>query len=234
MATSLVHPESLVLTLDAVNEALFAGGKIPRADARQAAAWIASRAPGGANKIVGGSYRGMPALTEYDRKNKGCLFTGEKMNSWAGLACKMGFEACRGIILLDDSAQTQSALSRAISWMEVLTKAPAADPNVGRYCCASCSAAYWRLLTLDPVKGSPRLLSAGLRWLKNSRSGDGRWRSFPFYYTLLSLLDARTPQARAEMQYAATLCERLLKRPAGEGKYQIRRRVVMQRVLASV
>lgn len=235
MANSLVHPESLVLTIDAVNEAMFDGVKISRADARQTAAWVASRAPGGAGKIVGGSYRGMPALTEYDHKNKGSLFTGEKMTSWAGLACKMGFEACRAIILLDDSGkETQAALSRAVSWMQVLAKAPATDPNRGRYCCMSCSAAYWRLLSLDPIKGSPRLLSAGLQWLKNARSGDGRWRGFPFYYTLLSLLDAHTPQSRVELQYAAPVCERLLRRPARDEKFPLRRRQVMQRVLESV
>jgi len=47
----------------------------------------------------------------------------------------------------------------------------------------------------------------GLKALKKRRDGKGRWRNFPFYYTLLSLTEIDIPQPVDEMKYAAKACE---------------------------
>ena len=63
-----------------------------------------------------------------------------------------------------------------------------------------------------------------------------KWRRFPYYYTLLALNDIHengfsTKSVIAEMRYASSGLERLLKRKPKNEKYDIRRRTLAQRVL---
>ncbi|UCD09414.1 MAG: hypothetical protein JSU79_01880 [Dehalococcoidales bacterium] len=74
-------------------------------------------------------------------------------------------------------------------------------------------------------------LTEGLKALRQRRDGSGRWRSFPFYYTLLSLTEIDIPLAVDEMKYAADVCERYLKRRATSDSLNRRRRLLMERVL---
>ena len=77
-------------------------------------------------------------------------------------------------------------------------------------------------------------MSSGIRLLKKYRDGRGRWRRFPFYYTLLALSEAGGRVAAAEMRYAAPGLERLMRRRAGGDRYALRRRAVAERVLEAV
>ena len=77
-----------------------------------------------------------------------------------------------------------------------------------------------------------RLLTAGVKSLRALRNGKGRWRVFPFHYTLLALSEMDLPGAAREMQYAGQSLERLLKRSDGGDKYDGRRRMLAERVLA--
>ena len=70
--------------------------------------------------------------------------------------------------------------------------------------------------------------------LKEHRLGDGRWRRFPFYYTLLALAEMKGKVAAAELQYAAPVLERVMKRRARGEKYDSRRRLLAERILARV
>ena len=51
------------------------------------------------------------------------------------------------------------------------------------------------------------------------------------YYTLLALSDIDLPAARKERQYAAPLCESLLKRKPKDDRVDVRRRHLAERVL---
>lgn len=103
----MLNPESLALTLDAVNEALFFDKKIPQRDRAAVARWLAERC------AQPGSYES-PAPTAWDLATPGKLFTGEPLTTRAGAACKLGNEASRALILLNPSARSvQTALQHA-------------------------------------------------------------------------------------------------------------------------
>lgn len=239
--SSLIHPGSLVRTLDAVNDALFFDRAIPKAQAREAVAWLAARRGGGHGRMIKGSYQGMPAPTAGDFEAGGKLFTGEAVGSHAGLACKFGFEACRAMLLLDSGAQTRRLVQATTAWVAKSQKDNARlGKPAGMFCCTSCSAAMWRLAAIGGLPKSDRLLSDGCKSLHRWRIGNGKWRSWPFYYTLLALSEADIPAARKELQYAAGACEKLITRmgnphvKAELAPYAARRRLLLERVLAEV
>ena len=74
-------------------------------------------------------------------------------------------------------------------------------------------------------------LAGGLKFLKEYRDGQGRWRRFPFHYTLLALSEMNGKGVVREIEYAAPVLERLLKRRSRDGKYEKRRREVARRLL---
>ena len=233
--TKLLYPDSLVQTLDAVNEALFAGRAIPQAQRRQVVAFLASRMLGTEDRMHNGSYRGMPAPTPKDFRTGGKLFTGESVGSSAGLACKFGFEACRAMVLLDGGKKTLGAVLETTAWMEENQKTYARlGRPMGTYCCTSCSGALWRLAAIGGVPKADRLLADAMKTLSANRSGKGRWGHWPFYYTLLALSECDVPAARKELQYAAPRCEQLVTRLDDRSQYSVRRKRLMERVLAEV
>ncbi|MFC1800261.1 hypothetical protein ACFL2Z_05085 [Candidatus Eisenbacteria bacterium] len=77
-------------------------------------------------------------------------------------------------------------------------------------------------------------LAGGVEYLREQRDGRGRWRRFPFYYTLLALAEIPGPRAADEIRYAAPVLERMLKRRGRGDKFQLRRRALAERALARV
>ena len=78
---------------------------------------------------------------------------------------------------------------------------------------------------------APAWMSPGLADLRSRRDGSGRWRTYPFYYTLLSLVEIDHPAAQAELTYAAPACERVLRRRPGSGEFEQRRAALARQVL---
>jgi hypothetical protein len=77
-------------------------------------------------------------------------------------------------------------------------------------------------------------LAAGVALLKESRDRAGGWCRFPFYYTLLALTEINGKRVVDEMQYAAPRLERMLNRRGRGDRFDMRRRVVAERILARV
>jgi len=158
------------------------------------------------------------------------VFTGESIRSGAATGHILGEEACRSLILLDvDNSNVWDSLERAKEGM--LSALNSYPKNSGFYCCGTCTCALWRHLTAGGLDNSEQRLKKGMSVLRLHRKGDGRWKRFPFYYTLLALVEIDLPSARKEMQYAAPVCERYLKRSPRKDKYAQRRRVLAERVL---
>jgi hypothetical protein len=110
---SLLRMQSLAGTLDALNDALFFGRRIPKGEARRVARWIAGR------RGLPGSYAGMFAPTTRDRAHGIRLFTGERISSGAATSHILGEEACRALLLLDsDVPEARTAMARATRSME--------------------------------------------------------------------------------------------------------------------
>ena len=221
----LINQNSLASTLDAVNEAFFYNRPLSKSERTQAAKWIASR------QGLPGSYADMFAPTKKDYRNGLTLFTGEKITTRVGLSHILGQESCRILLLLNvTSADVKSALQRATAgFMEPMKQYIVADK--GMYCCANCSCAFWRRLSAGELENGEWILAAAIKTLKSFRDGRGRWKRFPFYYTLLVLNEIELPIARKEMQYAAPACERLLKRQTKRDKISRRRRTLAERIL---
>jgi len=226
----LIKKESLGRTLDAVNEEMFYGRTIPKAERVAVAKWIAAR------QGMELSYAEMPAPTRRDIA-EGCrVFTGEKMRKGGGAAHILGEEACRAVILLDvRDASVRSALQRAAAGMlerlDEHDRSLRADER-GTFCCGACSVALWRHLAVGGLAEQEARLAAGMKALRRARDAKGRWGRFPFYYTLLAVSDLELPSAVLEMRYAAPSLERMLRRKSRGDAYDARRRTLAERVLA--
>lgn len=229
---TLIHPDSLADTLDAVNAALFSGQKITKTARAEVVGWIADR------QGLPGSYAGMFAPTEYDYAFGTLTFTGEPVRSGAGTGHLLSEEACGVLYRLGvTTGEAREALKRARkNIFHRIEQAEVAGKWSGVYCCGTCSVALWRHLIASQEPDDERRLENGLIELHRYRDGAGRWKRFPFYYTLLALSEMNHPAARDEAQYASPVIERALRRlvkidSENWSVHERRRKTVMERVL---
>jgi len=206
--TSLIHRDSLALTLDAIAER-----SLSKSQRREVGRWIAGR------QGLAGSYAGMAAPTAKDFRQGHTVFTGERVRSRAATAHILGEEAGRALLRLGVPAVKNPIM------LARLNSSPA-----GFYCCGICTIAFWRHLLAGGFNHQRTRLRAGLRVLKSHRLGNGQWRRFPFWYTLLALSEMNLPAAQAEMRYAAPVCQRHLRRRS-TGKFAARRRQLAEKIL---
>lgn len=235
---SAMELTSLAAAVDEIDSARFVGAPIEAARRAELAAWIA------AQQGQRGSYAGLPAPTAADATCPLRLFTGEAVRSGAGRAHILGEEACRALILLHDQTVTvQDALDRASTGMLArLAAARQREIQAGRewrgeYCCGTCSCALWRHLAVGGLQPAQpeEWLAAGVRSVRAHRVGNGRWRRFPTFYTLLALSEMPAELALEELRYAAPVCERLAQRPvAAADRFASRRHALAERVLARI
>lgn len=110
---NLLDKNSLAKTIDAVNEALFFGRRIPETESRRVVAWLAAR------QGLPGSYSGMFAPTALDFENGFRLFTGEQITSGAATSHILGEETCRALLLLGTGIkEAQAAMQVATRSMD--------------------------------------------------------------------------------------------------------------------
>ena len=235
-AENLLCPSSLGDTLDAVNAAAFFGRDVPLAARRAAALWIADR------QGLPGAYAGMFAPTEHDYAFGALTFTGEAVTSGAGTGHLLSEEACRALYKFGAESpeihaipEVQEALARARRGIfKRLAEGEVKGIWSGVYCCGTCSVALWRHLIVSGQEEDERRLENGLLELKRYRDGKGRWKRFPFYYTLLVLGEMDLPGAKTEIAYAAPVIDRALRRfiktaPEDHSKHNLRRQRVLER-----
>jgi hypothetical protein len=224
---SLVKKESLALTLDGLNEVFFSGRKPSSEKGIEAARFIASR------HGLYGSYANMFAPTKKDLDEGIKVFTGERVTSGAATSHILGEEASRILNILKVSdKEVRKALEEATRGIQARLDEHAYKS--GTYCCGICTASLWRHATAGKLRDPGIIFEKGMKSLKAHRLGDGKWRRFPFYYTILALSEIDIPQALAEIKYTAPLLERALRRKASADKYSIRRHMLAERVLAKI
>jgi hypothetical protein len=175
----------------------------------------------------------MPAPTARDYAEGIRVFTGERIATGAGTGHILGEEACRAMALLDvPDRSVRGALAAAREGISRRVQAgPAAGRPFGFFCCGTCTAALWRNISAGGFPDAERLVAGGLAALREHRDGKGRWRRFPFHYTLLALLDLDSAAVAAELRYTGKSCERSIRTFQGKDVHSSRRLEVMRRVI---
>ena len=224
----LINRASLSQTVDAINAAHFDGRTLTAAERGDAARWIAARH--GLPGAYGGTFAGFPS----ERSGGIVLFTGERIAS-ASARHILGEEASRALrqLRVRDSNVTRALKGADSGLMRCLERA-AADPrngNPGLYCCGKCSVGLWRNLLAGGLDRGEERLRRGASHLRSMRDGEGQWRKFPFWYTVLALSEMDSAEARTELKYAAPALERAASRAVPSTVHGRRRHELAVRTL---
>jgi hypothetical protein len=217
---NLIDHTSIVNSLDKLNECYLYGETVPADAGLQLARWIASR--------LGekGAYRGMFAPTPSDFEHGIHVFTGEELQS-ASARHIMGQEAARAVWLLGNrDPELHNVYEHATAWMHDNLE----FHETGTFCCGRCTLAYWRHFSVADFKNKHMLLQKGLLAMRKMRTGDGQWRTLPFYYAVYTLTDLDLELAREELNYARRAMESHLKR-LRSGQYTERRSAILSNAL---
>src|SRR5262245_10775013 len=229
--TTCVRGNSLSETVNAVNEAYFFRQPISESARRDAARWIASRQ--GLPGAYGELFAGFPA--ELARGIQ--LFTGERVTS-ASARHILGEESCRALRLLESrEPAAAAALTRATTWIAGRVDGAAGESprnSAGSYCCGKCTVGLWRNILAGGFDRREHRLKIGVARLSRLRAGDGEWRTFPYWYTVLALTEIDSDEARRELRYAAKRLEAEAGRHPGSSHFARRRHEVARRALEQV
>lgn len=223
--SSLIHADSLAATLDAVQDALFSGRGISLSERTAVTEWLAER-----GRTSGGYMSGMAAPTAKDMAGV-TLFTGDRLTSRASIKHILGEEACMVVARLGVHSECGDELiqmTRGRMLPLVIRK-----ENEGWFCCGKCSVALWRNVLAGGLADRDHLLELGFRHLRSARNEDG-WHRYPFFPTLLFLIEQDGWYASSERRFIAPVVERRIKKSRPSEPYGRRRIDIMERLLARV
>ena len=211
---------SLMKTVNNINELILAGEEIPPGEGLQAARWISSR------QGSKGAYRTLYAPTEADYQNGIHNFVGDKLTS-ASARHVLGQEAAVVVWLLGkNDPEIRSTYNRAVAWM----RDHEGFKETGTFCCGRCTPAFWRHYWVGDFENKEESLMRGLKALNNARDGKGRWGRYSFHYTLYALLTIDLEPAYRELKYARPAMERSLKVLRSDN-FSNRRRTIMEKAM---
>ncbi len=221
----MIQTDSLAQTIDTLNEAIFFDRPLSDQDKKRAADFILGR------QYPSGPHAGLFAPTDKDFAEGVFLFTGERLHTHLGPRNILSAEAARAILLLGlPSSEMETSLERVQS--KLLASCFAADLCVVGEC-AHSGIGFMRYLASGGSADAGKRLEAHIRVISHHRDGKGRWKRFPFHYTLLALSEINLPAALAELRYAIPSIERSVKRQAGEeDRFTLRRQQLLERVLS--
>ncbi len=223
----IIDSNSLYRTLDNLNQRFLNNDKLTLKERTEAAHWISAR------QGLKGSYAGMPAPAEKDF-NGIRLFTGEYIDSIASIGHILGEESLRALYLLNINDDRTSKVMTGFK--SGLYKAIKKQYSLGRYaegtfCCGKCTAALWRNLSAEGVNKNKKSLVSGIKYLKSHRDGKGKYKRFPFFYTILALSDINLPESKAEIEYASVLLRKYVNRKETDDVYGNRKKVISYKAL---
>lgn len=223
---------SLSQTIDNVSEAIFFNLEIGKEEKVQIVDFIINQ------QGKPDAYADTFAPTENDLKKDLVLFTGEKIRSRVGKRHMIGEEASRILRKLGlDNDNMNKALKRADTGLQKQINLCLSDSRYvyGTYCCKTCSCGLWMNLSSGGTFMDENFLKAGMDFLRTHRDGKGKWKGYPFYYTLYVLHEIDPIIAMDEMQYAAEhIAKRSVKRKGRENKYELRRQYICEHILDKV
>ncbi len=220
---------SLFNTVDNVSEALLFNLKIDNNEKTEIADFIVNQQ--GKPRTYANTF----APTETDLRQDLVLFTGDKIRSVVGKCHMIGEEACRILRKLDlKPDRVKKALKNADNGLQMQIDKTLKNHRYeyGMYCCKTCSCGLWLNLSSGGLNRNTGMLKAGLDYLKKHRDNKGRWKGFPYYYTLYVLNEISPDLAINELKYASRSIERRLnKKQTDENKYDLRRNYICVSIL---
>ncbi len=220
---NILNENSLALTLHNLNDKILLEEKISEQEKVLIARWISS--------LQGkpGSYRGMFAIPPADKQNETRVFTGEVLNSNASLRHILGEEALHALLWLDIKEDfVQKAIHNALLPFAEFTGFYGKNP-ASMFCCGKCTDAVLRVMKLIPEPEAKLYIKSSLKAIKSLRDDHGKWKRFPFYYTLYTLMDMQG--AEEELTYALPVLKRSLNtlRPTDDQKQ--RKQIIGEKIL---
>jgi len=218
--------ESLGQVVNQVNESHLFGKPINPSGALQISRFIAAR------QGLPGSYAGLFAPTESESGKPYKLFTGEVLSTSASSRHILGEECLRilRVLAADDAAvkqATQRAQENFLRQLELTEKKGYATHT---YCCGKCTIAYWRTLLTGWLPDWEEKITTGISDLTRSRQA-GKWRRYPFYYTLQCLYEMPIDLARPEIQYIQPACEKTLQQLQANRPFFRQRQMILTHIL---
>lgn len=217
-------PISLVEIVDRINE-MEQQGEFFSESMRRITAQTISKFYDGNMKFLG-FY-----LPIVDFNRGGRLFSGERLYTQLGINTVVSLEICRALaILAGDQPNVKSILNDTNQ--RLLTKCYVKDGCITGEC-AHNLVAFWRYLLVSNWPDRDERIKEFLHLLKCNRDGNGRWKHFPFYYTLMALLETRNNEAELELDYALPACEASLPFISIAEPYRQRRKSILSRCLHS-
>jgi hypothetical protein len=177
------------------------------------------------------AYRGLFAPTEKDIRGVK-LLTGEAIFS-AALRHILGEEALRTVIVwnFESSSNVKKAKESFTYLLERVGDPPAKAS--GFYCCHRCTPAFLRTLAVVKPDGWEATLQKGVENIRKKRTLDGKWRGFPFYYTLLTLSEMDVPSAKVELRHASIIAKKLLNRYLKEDRISRFRKIGLEAAMTA-
>jgi hypothetical protein len=144
--------------------------------------------------------------------------TGEKLPPAASNRHILGQEALRCLALWDylDNDSARNGV-RALNFILDIDQKRTGESMIparisGKFCCTKCTLALLRTVSVIKSENWENTLESGIQNITSTRDGKGRWRRFPYYYTLLTLTDCATPSAYDEMKYTSFHARKLINR----------------------
>jgi len=218
----LIDETSLSGTIDAVSARLTCGAELSVAEREDLVAWLLGR------QIRSGHGRGLLAPFPGELEAGVRLFTGERLRTRIATRNVLTLESARILsALAGEVPEVRNALARTSAAMRQACFA-VSHCVIGE--CAHSSIAYMRDAASERSGCRRKWIEDHSHVIREHRDGAGRWKRFPFYYTLLALLEVGTPAANAELAYAHPACRRVFERASNDG-YAARRKDVLRRAL---
>jgi hypothetical protein len=154
------------------------------------------------------------------------LYTGERIQTLLAAKNIRTIESTRALVLSGSSSDiAQSSIALADSWLE--------NQCFSDFCavgeCRHSSIAFIRYLS---VLRKTDYLEKMISNLSKFRDGKGGWNGFPYFFTLLALVEIESPIVDAELNYALPFAEQRFKRSRSEKPYRFRREEILSLVLS--
>jgi len=213
---------NLRLTLDTLDDALF--HRLPLTAAEREAFTLSILSL----QIPSGPHTGMFNHGAAGRETAPRLFTGERLVTLLAARHTLLIDSAR---LLTLSGVKTGAVTRALELAshKMEARCYASFCTVGE--CRYLTVAFMRYLIASAPPGGGHRLDSLFNRLVAHRDGQGKWGSFPFYYTLLMLSESELPQAAEERLYTAPACAALLDRPWKDDPLSRRRKTLLERTI---